>query len=515
MKKRIAALLLCLAFLLCATSASPAFTPGALAEKPRVAGVDYARLWKPTGLDYTFDVIIGRQTFPGTLTRELALNEDEVDAILHKTLRQLNMTEGTLIRCNAAIEKADAIPDFDFKEAVRLLCEFTGVQTVVDLVGVVTGWGNQSSEAVATSLAVDKAVVTAATKAAQKAGGELAAAAATKLGGLAISLLYNAGKTTVKEIADLEEKKEIMRDAIDALRTLEVFYNRARENLKLEDALRGGDWVIRIDSEHTDYQVAFLGVEGNTQTWHVWGELKRQRNFHTKTGDPSGTYQGEFNIEVTHNLAAFDANFHEEVVKKAPFYLDFVKLTESIAPLLAAEANISYFPPAYSYTTLLGGASELAKLYHQQEFTLELAMTPGVRNRIDVPFYLSGMDVDSTFQVPHTLELLPIFNAWKAGHISAHGSSANMDMLFGYLGKFAEETVPALYPENLTLNYSAFSQYGSYELTDTTEFSVGEEDNGYWRLIVGKDPRILRDLRGRTCFRISGGGKAGEKGAAK
>lgn len=502
MTKRVVSLILCTALILLALGA-----PAMAAGKPRVAGVDYSRLWLPGNDGYRMDVVIGNKVFPGVFERELAMTEEEVDALLRKVLRDLNMTEGTLMRCNNDIEKAKQIKDFDFDKAVSLLCQLSGADTIVDLVGLVFGWGDKSSEQVAQSYAGNKAAGKAAQKAAQKAGGRLAAKAATKLGGFAISLLINAGKVGKDELSAYMDRKTDIGNALEAARLLEIFYEEAQYRIAEEDRNRGGSWRIAIDSKHTDYDVSFFGVEGNTQTWHVWGTLKRERSVANKTNDPSGTYTGDFNIEVTHNLGSFDTHFFEKVLKGSIFLNEFIRYTEWITPILAADAGLSYSPPAYSFAFTPAEASELSKLYHKGEMKVEVNMMPEVFQQIEIPFLLRDMNEDNTFHVRHQLTCLPEINVWSSGHMSAGSLTANMDLKYDFKGVFREPTVPAIDVGNITSSFSA-SMFGQSSSStnvydgDSADYKASEQ-----YMTLGEDPQILRDLRGRTYFLLYGGGK--------
>ena len=193
MKKRILAVILSAIFIImCAV-------PAAAAGGPRVSGVDYKRIYKPGDGKYNADVIIGNQTFLGHLERELALSEEEVDKILRATLRELGMTEGTLMAYNNAIEKAKEIKDFDVEKAISMLCALVGVDNYIDLFGYVTGWGDKSAKAIALDYAVGEGAEFVVSSAAEAAGGRLAVAAGSSLGGLAITVLVNAGKISLQQ----------------------------------------------------------------------------------------------------------------------------------------------------------------------------------------------------------------------------------------------------------------------------------------------------------------------------
>lgn len=498
------AVLLCVTLLVC-------FLPStALAAKPRVAGVDYDELWAPEdNALYSADVIIGNQTFFGHLERELALTDDEIDDVLRQTLREMNITEGTLLRCNSDIFKADKIKGFNTKKAMDMLATLLGVDTAVDVFKYMTGSGKKSAADIALDYSIDQGIETLADAAVEKVGGKLAAKAATQFGGFALTTLLNAGKVTVKEYQAWLDKQDIITAALKAHNILRTFYTRANKKLAEMDHERGGEWNIHIDDKHTLQNVTFMGIGNNTQTWHVWGELERENNSHTKTYDPSGVYEGQFNIEITHDLKGFDEYFYEGVVKDSPFMTDFTRITEQIAPLLAAEAKIDYTPPFYTYTPFNGGKSELAKLYHSDEMQVEVKVIPYIYQQTKVNFYLSDMDQDDTFSIPHSLQCLPEANVWKTGNINTSAFKANMDILYGFRGKFKQPTVPAIYPADAETTFSAsvLGQYGgSVSSVDTTEFSEDDtQSGGSWRLVVGEDWDILRSLRGRTHFLISGG----------
>ncbi len=414
MRKRILSLALALTFLLCAMPMT------AHAYSGDIPHVDYTRIEYNTVLETEVLFNIGSHTFKGKLANGNMLDEEEVDQIILEFMSSYNITTGDLQRLEALEDTALKFDESRYVQP-RVLAEYIlvacGVKNAEQLSKLMTGEEKIDPSKFKVPSAADLIK-------------KFASMGLDKLKDFALGkLLGEQGKDFLElinntyDIAEREYFEYLKSDGkaqrgLAAAMALEKFYALCNARIKAKEREMGeGQWRLTCNQK-IETTKSIFGVAECPQYWTLIADLKQT------TADPidpngwGGTYTGLLQVDVTHDLTAFDANFKDKVYLSSslPFYksASFFKITDTAA-----------------------GPSTLKKRLSNPNFQVQLSYG-GVDSsgRLKKSISFDGFEDLTSFWSAHKVRAGMDASMWNDGNFHISGGGATVDLNMAYTNNF-------------------------------------------------------------------------------
>lgn len=367
-------------------------TAGFAMKKPgRIDYVNYSRIRENKDLHIPVEFQLGTTKFKGELTNGQTLSADEIDAIVDKVMKQMNITCGVLGYSESVIEKAKTLKGFDPAVALRIGMNILGYGTVYDIYDMYQG----------TKTVPDG----------------LAGIIVGQLSGEAVKLLtgkkwadivlnaFLATKDIAAEWTRLENEKEIAEQAMERSLLLDMFYMECNQRLKKAEEERGtNQWKLKADN--TVSKVAKLFGIDVDQFQRLTVDMERVDSFGEKTvTNWSGIYEGTIEIEFRHNLANFDTNFPTIFADSNPIF----QRVQTIYKLRPESAR---------------DESKLTKKVTIAEAQVHIDRRNAVGTTLSKNIPLKGAEDVSSFKLAHVVSFALDFSVWKDGVLDVSGPGA-------------------------------------------------------------------------------------------
>ena len=360
MKKRILSLLLALALLL------PCLPVTAFAYSGDIPHVDYTRIDYNTVLETEVLFNIGSHTFKGKLANGNMLDEEEVDQIILEFMSSYNITTADLQRLEALEDTALKFDESRYVQP-RVLAEYLlavcGVKNAEQLTKYLSGEEKIDPSKFKVPGAADLIK-------------KLAGMGLDKLKDFALGKLLGEQGKKLYEVIEISaqigqrEYFEYLKSEGKAQRgfaaalALEKFYALCNARIKAKEREMGeGQWRLTCNQK-IETTKNILGAAECPQYWTLIVDLKQT------TADPidpngwGGVYTGLMQVDVTHDLAAFDANFKDKVYLSSslPFYKSaaFFKITDTAAGPSTLKKRLSN--PNFQVQLSYGGVDSSGQL---------------------------------------------------------------------------------------------------------------------------------------------------------
>lgn len=360
MKKRILSLLLALALLL------PMLPVTASAYSGDIPHVDYTRIEYNTVLETEVLFNIGSHTFKGKLANGNMLDEEEVDQIILEFMSSYNITTGDLMRLEQIEDTALKYDESRYVQP-RILVEYTlvvlGVKDAEQLSKYMTGeekidpskFKIPSAAEIIRKLALmqlDQLKDFALEKAVGDQGKDF------------LELIVNTYDIAQREYFEYLKSDGKAQRGFAAALALEKFYALVNARIKAKEREMGeGQWRLTCNQK-IETTKSILGAAECPQYWTLIADLKQT------TADPidpngwGGVYTGLMQVDVTHDLAAFDANFKDKVYLSSslPFHkmAAFFQITDTAAGPSTLKKRLS--SPNFQVQLSYGGVDSSGQL---------------------------------------------------------------------------------------------------------------------------------------------------------
>jgi|GEM_PF-2512330 len=449
-------LLLCLLACLVPASGFAAPPPGM-----RISGVDYARIEENIRMRLPVTVTVGNRTFTCRLENGNQLGNEKVDALIKQVMKEMEMTEGTLLYSEDVINKAAKTEGFKAEVLLELGLKLTGADTVMDIYDVATG-KKKADDALA-SFIIGQTVSTICEK---------------LLGGIAgavVSGLYNSTDVLLREQARLIEESRIKQAALEQAFLLGLFYDRCNQMIEQQEKKQGTDqW--KIVGEHTLWTKTTIFGVGTMQYWKLKCDLTRTFDYGGgDVTDYSGVYRGKMQLELWHDLSELDAQFLNTVY---------------LGPHMPFSILEGYYNIEDRYTM----QSSLEKTLTQEDFEIHIDRANGVSGVIEEPFSLGGFTDQTLFALYHPIFCWGKPSIWdENGEFEFSGSGVyvrdELSLSFNFAGK----------PENN--NMSCVLMVDRWQVTDNVQVRAPYKSyshdggDGGGGVTVLTDHDVFRDLR--------------------
>ena len=332
MKKRIVSLLLALCMVLAVIPPAPA-----RAYSGDIPHVDYTRIEYNTVLETEVQFNIGKHTFTGKLTNGNMLDEEEVDQIILEFMSSYNITTGDLQRLEALEDTALKYDESRYVQP-RILAEYMlvvcGVKNAELLSKLMTG-----EEVIDPSKFKVPGAADVIKKLASMGLDKLKDFALGKLlgeqGKKFYELIENTAQIAQREYFEYLKSDGKAQRGLAAALALEKFYALCNARIKAKEREMGeGQWRLTCNQK-IDTKKTVLNVAEVPQYWTLVVDLKQT------TADPidpngwGGVYTGLMQLDIYHDMTAFDANFKDKVYlsNSLPFYksASYFKITDTPA----------------------------------------------------------------------------------------------------------------------------------------------------------------------------------------
>lgn len=360
MRKRIVSLLLTLCMVL-------AIVPiPARAYSGDIPHVDYTRIEYNTVLETEVQFNIGKHTFTGKLANGNMLDEEEVDQIILEFMSSYNITTGDLQRLEALEDTALKYDESRYVQP-RILAEYMlvvcGVKNAEQLSKLLTGEETidpSKFKVPGTADVIKKLASMGLDKLKDFALGKLLGEQGKKF----YELIENTSKIAQREYFEYLKSDGKAQRGFAAALALEKFYALCNARIKAKEREMGeGQWRLTCNQK-IETTKNILGAAECPQYWTLIADLKQT------TADPidpngwGGVYTGLLQVDVTHNLAAFDANFKDKVYLSSslPFYksASFFKITDTVAGPSTLKKRLSN--PNFQVQLSYGGVNSSGQL---------------------------------------------------------------------------------------------------------------------------------------------------------
>lgn len=331
MRKRIVSLLLTLCMVL-------AIVPiPARAYSGDIPHVDYTRIEYNTVLETEVQFNIGKHTFTGKLANGNMLDEEEVDQIILEFMQSYNITTGDLQRLEALEDTALKYDESRYVQP-RILAEYMlvvcGVKNAEQLSKLLTGEETidpSKFKVPGTADVIKKLASMGLDKLKDFALGKLLGEQGKKF----YELIENTSKIAQREYFEYLKSDGKAQRGFAAALALEKFYALCNARIKAKEREMGeGQWRLTCNQK-IDTKKAVLNVAEVPQYWTLVVDLKQT------TADPidpngwGGVYTGLMQLDIYHDMSAFDANFKDKVYlsNSLPFYksASYFKITDTPA----------------------------------------------------------------------------------------------------------------------------------------------------------------------------------------
>ena len=360
LRKRIVSLLLTLCMVL-------AIVPiPARAYSGDIPHVDYTRIEYNTVLETEVQFNIGKHTFTGKLANGNMLDEEEVDQIILEFMQSYNITTGDLQRLEALEDTALKYDESRYVQP-RILAEYMlvvcGVKNAEQLSKLLTGEETidpSKFKVPGTADVIKKLASMGLDKLKDFALGKLLGEQGKKF----YELIENTSKIAQREYFEYLKSDGKAQRGFAAALALEKFYALCNARIKAKEREMGeGQWRLTCNQK-IETTKNILGAAECPQYWTLIADLKQT------TADPidpngwGGVYTGLLQVDVTHNLAAFDANFKDKVYLSSslPFYksASFFKITDTVAGPSTLKKRLSN--PNFQVQLSYGGVNSSGQL---------------------------------------------------------------------------------------------------------------------------------------------------------
>jgi len=409
LKKRFLSLLLTAALLL------PLFPTSAVhAYSGDIPHVDYTRIEYNTVLETEVLFNIGSHTFKGKLANGNMLDEEEVDQIILEFMQSYNIT-------TADLQQLEALEDTALK-----FDESRYVQPCVLVEYIMVVCGVQNAEQLSKYLSGEEKIDPSKFKIPSAADlmKQFASMGLDKLKDFALGkllgeqgkkfyeLIDNTSKIAQREYFEYLKSDGKAQRGLAAAMALEKFYALCNARIKAKEREMGeGQWRLtcnqKIETTKSIFEVAQC-----PQYWTLIADLKQT------TADPidpngwGGVYTGLLQVDVTHDLTAFDVNFKDKVYLSTslPFYksASIFKITDTVA-----------------------GPSMLKKRLSNPNFQVQLSYG-GVDSSGQLKKLISfdGFEDLMSFWSAHKIRAGLDASLWNDGnlHVSAAGATINQNV---------------------------------------------------------------------------------------
>lgn len=330
MKKRILCFLLCVALII------PAFRVpvSAMTEEEymdargRVAGIDYKRIKRTGSLKVPVTISIGDVAFKGWLKNGKMLEDEAVDRIIRQVMFENDIDRRFFAEASYYEKKTAQIdPNFNIYAFLELAGRFWGLGTAID-VSLSRKSGSDVIVSEFEGWAIGKLIGMGAT------GG-----AATLLSGLA-----NCSDAGMKLLIEKVRNNETIRKHTSYQIALLEFYAEVNRRIFEQETERGTQkWELTCNSTVMK-SVDFMGVKV-PQYWKLELHMKKAQsensNMKYSADDYGGGYIGSYQLDIWHDLTAFDAE-----------YLDKVYFSNKTMQLLRDMGNYDFYDNSRDKSTL-------------------------------------------------------------------------------------------------------------------------------------------------------------------
>ena len=360
MRKRMVSLILTLCMIL-------AIVPlPASAYSGDIPHVDYTRIEYNTVLETEVQFNIGKHTFTGKLANGNMLDEEEVDQIILEFMQSYNITTGDLQRLEALEDTALKYDESRYVQP-RILAEYMlvvcGVKNAEQISKLLTGEETIDPSKFKVPGAADvikKLAGMGLDKLKDFALGKLLGEQGKKF----YELIENTAQIAQREYFEYLKSDGKAQRGLAAALALEKFYALCNARIKAKEREMGeGQWRLTCNQK-IETTKNILGAAECPQYWTLIADLKQT------TADPidpngwGGVYTGLLQVDVTHNLAAFDANFKDKVYLSSslPFYKSapFFKITDTAAGPSTLKKRLSN--PNFQVQLSYGGVDSSGQL---------------------------------------------------------------------------------------------------------------------------------------------------------
>lgn len=328
--------------------------------------VDYTRIEYNTVLETEVQFNIGKHTFTGKLANGNMLDEEEVDQIILEFMQSYNITTGDLQRLEALEDTALKYDESRYVQP-RILAEYMlvvcGVKNAEQLSKLLTGEETidpSKFKVPGTADVIKKLASMGLDKLKDFALGKLLGEQGKKF----YELIENTSKIAQREYFEYLKSDGKAQRGFAAALALEKFYALCNARIKAKEREMGeGQWRLTCNQK-IETTKNILGAAECPQYWTLIADLKQT------TADPidpngwGGVYTGLLQVDVTHNLAAFDANFKDKVYLSSslPFYksASFFKITDTVAGPSTLKKRLSN--PNFQVQLSYGGVNSSGQL---------------------------------------------------------------------------------------------------------------------------------------------------------
>ena len=472
MRKRVLSLLLAVAMLL------PMMPVAASAYSGDIPHVDYTRIDYNTVLETEVLFNIGSHTFKGKLANGNMLDEEEVDQIILEFMQSYNITTADLQRLEAIEDTALKFDESRYVQP-RVLAEYLlavcGVKNAEQLTKYLSGEEKIDPSKFKVPGAADLIK-------------KLAGMGLDKLKDFALGkLLGDEGKRLyeVIEISSqigqreyfeyLKSEGKAQRGFAAAL-ALEKFYALCNARIKAKEREMGeGQWRLTCNQK-IETTKNILGAAECPQYWTLIADLKQT------TADPidpngwGGVYTGLLQVDVTHNLAAFDANFKDKVYLSSslPFYksASFFKITDTAAGPSTLKKRLSN--PNFQVQLSYGGVDSSGQLKKAISF--------------------DGFEDLMSFWSAHKVRAGFDASLWNDGnwHFSGGGATinANAATIHNFYGEMADTW-------SICIEVDSWENINNYSVTAPYDSSSGDYGQSGGGGVILTDHAVFEELLGK------------------
>jgi len=328
--------------------------------------VDYTRIDYNTVLETEVLFNIGSHTFKGKLANGNMLDEEEVDQIILEFMSSYNITTADLQRLEAIEDTALKFDESRYVQP-RVLAEYLlavcGVKNAEQLTKYLSG-----EEKIDPS----KFKVPGAADLIKKLAGmgldELKDFALGKLLGEQGKKLYEvieiSSQIGQREYFEYLKSEGKAQRGFAAALALEKFYALCNARIKAKEREMGeGQWRLTCNQK-IDTPKNVLGVAEVPQYWTLVVDLKQTTSDPVDPNGWGGVYTGLMQLDITHDMTAFDANFKDKVYLSGslPFYksASFFKITDNpVGPSILKKRLVN---PNFEVQLSYGGVDSSGQL---------------------------------------------------------------------------------------------------------------------------------------------------------
>ena len=288
------------------------------------SNVDLSRVKFSSGsepLVFTF----GNLKVDGVVEQVHPFTEEEINKLVQKTLKSMNLSEDDIEKANREVEKAKRASEFTKEDYERvkknMLTTLSAVPAgkVPSVLANITRYMNSSSwDDIGTASAE---VLENSMKDWVK---ETASGFLNEAGQLGknVSVSHKAAERLlsiekfcqmmVDEHARTKQKWKDIADGANAKRMLNEFYYQLRN--KIDSYKSQSDdvgWQIQFDFASVGTNFTFFGVDSNYQTWAL--DMRIDQLTKPQEGSALGIYKGSFAIASQHEMSSFKSRAHQAI----------------------------------------------------------------------------------------------------------------------------------------------------------------------------------------------------------